>query len=106
MVRIAIKRKSLLITMDSKENGVIVEARPTTRSVLNRYDPIIFPRAISSSPFFTAAIHEASSGKLVPIATTVRPVIISLTPKNIVTCTAPQTKRRDEMIRKIIPNIT
>ena len=40
------------------------------------FESITFPRARTVSPFFAAITDVASSGKLVPIATIVSPIII------------------------------
>ena len=43
-------------------------------------EPTTFPTAKSASPFFAATADVTSSGKDVPIATTVRPTNVSLIP--------------------------
>ena len=48
---------------------------PSTTSVLNIFDPIILPIAISLLPCSDAVMLTAASGKLVPNATTVSPTI-------------------------------
>lgn len=47
-------------------------------NILNIFDPIIFPIAISLFPFIAAVTLVTSSGKLVPIASIVNPIIFHL----------------------------
>ena len=46
--------------------------------MLNMFEPIIFPIAISLFPLIAAVTLVTSSGKLVPIARIVRLIIFSL----------------------------
>ena len=55
-------------------------AIPPTKAILKRFDPKIFPKSIVYSFFFVREIEAASSGKLVPIATSVNPISSSGTP--------------------------
>ncbi len=64
-------------------------ARPTTARVLNKFEPRTLPRAISASPFLAAITEDANSGRDVPTATTVNPIMISDTPKLVAIPTAP-----------------
>ena len=75
--------------------GETVAARPTTASVLNKFEPMILPKAKSFSPLRAAAIELASSGSDVPMATIVRPISKSLTPSVRAIATAPHTKARE-----------
>ena len=87
---------SRLITDGSKVCiGAIVEAIPTTSSVLKRFDPMMLPNARSFSPLRAAAIELASSGRDVPTATMVRPISKSLTPRARAISTAPHTSARE-----------
>ena len=61
------KYKSIVIIVINiisiKENilivrGVIVEAKPSINKILKMFEPIIFPMAISVSPFFVATLEE------------------------------------------------
>ena len=54
---------------------------PSTTSKLKILDPTILPTARSTSFFNAATIDVASSGTLVPIATTVKAIILSSTLK-------------------------
>ena len=45
--------------------------------MLNIFEPIKLPTAISECPFLTAIIDAAISGKDVPIAIIVRPISVS-----------------------------
>ena len=64
-------------TSKSEKRDVI----PNTASILNILEPIKLPNAMLFC-FFEAAIKEAAnSGTLVPIATKLNEIILSLTPK-------------------------
>ena len=62
-----------------------------TPNRLKVLEPITVANAISGIPRRTPAIAAASSGKLVPNATIVRPINKSLTPIAFASCTLPQT---------------
>ena len=80
--------------------------KPMTARELNRFDPITLPMAISGAPFFKLAIEAASSGRLVPKAITVKPIISSLTPNAKAMSVAPQTKILELVTSKISPTDT
>ena len=54
---------------------------PKTANILNKFDPITFPRIISNSFFLIATSEVDNSGAEVPKATIVNPIIVLLTPK-------------------------
>ena len=54
--------------------------REKINKILKIFEPTIFPIAKSALFFFAAIIQVTNSGKLVPNATTVSPIILSLTP--------------------------
>ena len=54
--------------------GAIKPAKGNTAKILKIFDPITFPIAISAFPLQIAKRDVANSGKLVPIATTVKPI--------------------------------
>ena len=60
--------------------GLIVAAIPSTNKILNTFEPITLPNAISTSFLRAATIEVTNSGKLVPNATTVKPITESGTP--------------------------
>ena len=62
-------------------NGLTIDVNPTTAKILKILDPIIFPTDISNSFLNTATNVVTTSGRLVPIATIVNPIILSETPK-------------------------
>ena len=62
-------------------NGLTIDVNPTTAKILKIFDPIIFPIEISNSFLNTATSVVTTSGRLVPIATIVNPIIRSETPK-------------------------
>ena len=55
----------------------IIEPTPSTKHEFIIQAPIIFPSAISSLPFIIATVEVISSGKDVPKAIIVRPIILS-----------------------------
>ena len=71
--------------------GLIIAEIPTTINEFKILDPTILPNARAVSPFLAAITEEASSGKEVPIATTVKPINKSLTPKAFAISVAPKT---------------
>ena len=64
---------------------------PITHSMLNMFEPITLPMEISICFLNAAATDAASSGRLVPTATTVRPITCSLTPSIDAISDAPRT---------------
>lgn len=54
--------------------GVIRPNVPVITRLLNIFDPSMFPRAISPSPFNIAINGVDNSGRLVPMAIIVRPI--------------------------------
>ena len=54
---------------------------PIIPKMLNIFEPITLPTAISECPFLTAIIDAAISGKDVPIAIIVRPISVFGTSK-------------------------
>ena len=63
-----------------------------TLNILKIFEPTMLPTAISVSFFKAAEIEAASSGKLVPKATIVTPIIRSLTPHEKAILEAPSIK--------------
>ena len=70
-------------------------AIPPTKAMLKRFDPKIFPKSIVYSFFFVREIEAASSGKLVPIATSVNPISSSGTPARDAKFFAPKTNESE-----------
>jgi hypothetical protein len=67
--------KCVAIDTDSTAMGCMIEITPTTNNTFNMLLPRILPIDMSDS-FFTAHITDAAnSGKLVPMATIVSPII-------------------------------
>ena len=60
--------------------GDMIPVIPNTNKMLNIFEPIIFPIAISDSCLCAAITLVTSSGKLVPIAMIVSPITRSETP--------------------------
>ncbi len=94
---------SRTMTPCSTGRGQITPAMPTTAKALKKFEPIILPMTRACSFFLVAAMAEASSGKLVPTATMVSPMMMSLIPMNVAMPTAPQISRRELAISKIKP---
>ena len=59
-----------------------------TNTKFRTLDPMIFPTTIWCLPFLSAATVAANSGKLVPKAIIVRPIISSDIPNNIAVLSA------------------
>ena len=77
-----VKIRISIIFSKIKVIGLIVAAIPKTNKILKTFEPITFPRAISTSPFLAATIEVTSSGKEVPRATMVRPTKFCDIPKD------------------------
>ena len=60
---------------------VISAGNPRTITILKMLAPMMLPTAISLSPLRKPAMAVASSGRLVPMATTVKPIVSSLMAK-------------------------
>ena len=58
--------------------GFIIDATPRINNILNIFDPIIFPIAMSLFPFIAAVTLVTNSGRLVPTARIVKLIIFSL----------------------------
>ena len=71
--------------------------------MLKMHEPSTLPMTIPFSPFLSAVIEVTSSGREVPIATTVRPISASLKPKNEAISLAPSTTKLEPMITPAIP---
>ena len=65
---------------------------PRIRSWLSKLLPITFPIARSVLPLSAAIIEVTNSGKDVPVATIVKPITISFTPKRVASVWEPFTK--------------
>jgi len=59
----------------------MIELVPNMKNMLKTFEPTIFPTAISAFFLYAAAADVANSGSEVPIATTVKPISDSLTPR-------------------------
>mgnify|MGYP006162506335 CR=1 FL=1 len=75
--------------------GPSIPATPPTNAILKILDPTIFPNSILNSPFLTSEIEAANSGRLVPIATKVKPTNSSGTPARVAKFFAPNTRVSD-----------
>ena len=83
--------------------GWIIAANPSTSNILNIFEPITFPIAISVSPFLTAITEVTNSGSDVPIATIVRPTKLALIPKEVAILDAESTTKSPPYTIPIIP---
>ena len=82
--------------------GPSTPATPPTNPILNILDPTIFPNSILNSPFLVSEIEAANSGKLVPIATKVKPTNSSGTPAREAKFLAPNTRVSDPAHRAAV----
>lgn len=73
---------SKLRMLGSASSGVMQDVIPIIMQMLNMLEPMMFPTEISSSFFMAAIIDVVSSGRLVPMATTVTAITLSLTPND------------------------
>ena len=62
-------------------------------------EPTTFPIDISKFRLIAAITEVVNSGKLVPIATTVSEIILSLTPIFVAKLTAPSTRKSEPKTR-------
>jgi hypothetical protein len=67
--------------LHSSVTGEIVAESPRIQKILKIFEPTILPTAMSVCHFRAATIDVTSSGRDVPIATTVRPIIRSDIPR-------------------------
>ncbi len=86
--------QSRTITEGSSESGPSTPGTARTTRKLKILDPMMAPIAISLCPRNALTTEAASSGRLVPIATIVRPMINSDTPRLVAILTAPTTSIR------------
>ena len=84
-------------------NAIIIVVTPSTINVLNKFDPITLPTAISLLPFIDDITLTASSGALVPNDTIVNPTITDGIPIFFEIADAPDTKISAPFISKINP---
>lgn len=75
----SVNKSKLVIPL--RRSGVMLALHPSTKKILKRLLPITFPMAISGFFFSAATMDVASSGREVPAATSVRPIMDSLTPR-------------------------
>lgn len=88
----SITAKSVMYWLNMKAIGLMDADNPKTHKMLKIFEPIIFPIDISISFFIAAATDAANSGRLVPSATIVNPITLSLTPIAWAREVAPSTR--------------
>ena len=111
-INIAIKRNSVptnKITMSIlkfwlKEIGLIKELTDTMNRILKIFEPTTFPIAISLFFLVAATMDVTNSGKEVPAAIIVKPIIFSLTPKFVASRIPLFTTNWPPTIRPAKPN--
>ena len=81
----------------------IIEDIPSIAKMLNIFEPITFPKAISEEPDSTAEIETTSSGAEVPKATIVNPITIGETFNLLAIELAPSINKSLDLINKNIP---
>ena len=87
------------------EIGAIRELTDRMRNILKIFEPIMFPIAIPVFFFNAATTDVNNSGNDVPIAIIVRPIIFSLTPSCVASCTPLSTTNWPPIIRPANPTI-
>ena len=78
--------------------------KPRIQNILKILLPTTFPIAISDCFLRAATTEVASSGRLVPTATTVSPIIASLIPMRVASSTAPSTIHFPQMVNPTRPS--
>ena len=78
---------------------------PRIRSWLSKLLPITLPIARSVFPYNAAIIEVTSSGREVPVATIVRPIIISFTPNRVAKDWEPFTRIFEPKLKRKIPEV-
>ena len=86
--------------------GQIRAAMPMRRRTLMMLLPITLPRSISVEPEARELMETASSGALVPKATTVRPIRVLETLKLVAMDEAPETSQSAPLIKRTKPIIS
>ena len=94
---------SLLIVSISTSTFCIIQQRPTTTKRLKRLEPDTLLIARELLPAIDAEIETAVSGRDVPIATIVRPMISDGTLNLFATFDAPSTKKSAPLMRPTNP---
>ena len=85
------KIKESINAVGSTVIGFNTEEIPRIQKILNKFEPMTFPMAISFSFFLAATKEVTSSGHEVPIATIVNPIKVSLKPMIRARLVAPST---------------
>ena len=93
-----------MIKFGSTRTGVICALDPTTNWILEIFDPMMFPIAISALPFLAAVTEVTSSGKDVPKATMVSPINLWLTPSEMAMFVAASTAKLLPIIKHTSPS--
>ena len=75
---IAVMKAISAIISGSIGIGIITLLIPRIKRMLKMHEPSTLPMTMPFSPFLSAVIEVTSSGREVPIATTVRPISASL----------------------------
>ncbi len=83
--------------------GVIIALSPSIKKILAIFDPVTFAIAISVLPCRLAVTETMSSGRLVPIATMVRPMIACEILNRLAMLTAPSTRILPPKVRSHSP---
>ncbi len=80
-VRRSIEGSAVVMKLGVAERGPMVELAPRTTRELKVFEPIMSPIMRSVLPFLAATIDVASSGRDVPIAISMNPMIAWLMPR-------------------------
>ena len=96
--------KSRRMVSRSMEMGLMTALRPATTNKLKMLDPMTLPVAISSTPFKEAVMLTQASGKLVPMETMVKPMIMVGTRNIFAKSEAPPTNQSAPLISSKKPS--
>ena len=80
---------SLLTSAADTGNGAMLAVMPTTIKILNKFEPMTLPMAMSLRPRKLDTSEATTSGKPVPIETMVRPITRSDQPQSRAKSDAP-----------------
>lgn len=97
-------RSNRMSCLDTKR-GAMMEESPRIKSMLKILLPNTLPSAMSAWPAMDDLMLTASSGELVPKATTVSPIIRGVIPSPAAIFEAPRTKISAPIIRSVNPKI-
>ena len=101
------KKKMVGVRSDFRSTGagLIASERASIKAVLQIMDPIALPYDIAPSPSAALVADTMTSGRVVPMETTVAPTMISGILKRCASPVAPSTNQSPPKIRNTSPSI-